>query len=84
MIDTSTTQLHLSPETMEGRRQKDFKSQRNQSLLPDCVYQKCEVSTRWLAKHDPSKDNTNRHAAWKGGKLEAPVLDKELETDKEC
>lgn len=41
-IQTSGAQaqmiLHLSSETTKGRRQKDFKSQRKQSLLRDTVY----------------------------------------------
>lgn len=48
--------------------EKDYKSQRNKKfsmrlhLLEMSEKQTHEVSSKYLSKQDPNKDNTNRHA----------------------
>lgn len=50
------------------------------SLLGDCVSEKsqrsftCEVSSTRLPKHDPNKDDTERHANKEQGALRRPQL----------
>jgi len=49
------------------REQRDYKSQRSREFAVTCVSQKCQklypkVSSSWLAKHDLSKEETNKHA----------------------